>query len=78
MHFLHWKARAELRSRHKLVALRTNNAKEYLALKSKLNSISITLELTVHYTPEQNGVAERLNRTLITIAKALLFDSGLP
>jgi hypothetical protein len=78
MHLLQWKAQAELRSRHKLVALRTNNAKEFLFLKRKLEPIGITLELTAHYTPKQNGVAKRLNRTLITVAKALLFNSGLP
>jgi hypothetical protein len=60
------------------VALRTDNAKEYLALRSELISLGITLELTVHYTPEQNGVAKRLNRTLITIAKALLLTLGYP
>ena len=78
MHFLLWKARAELRSGHKLGALRTDNAKEFLALQPELEAMGATLELTVHYTPEQNGVAERLNRTLITMAKAMLFDSGLP
>ena len=68
----------ELRLRHKLIALRSNNAKEFLFLKRKLKSIGITLELTAYYTPKQNGVAERLNCTLIAVAKALLFDLGLP
>lgn len=35
-------------------------------------------ELTVPYTPQQNGVAERMNRTLVEKAKCLLFDAGLP
>ena len=30
------------------------------------------------YTPEQNGVAERLNRTLTTKIRAMLSDSGAP
>jgi hypothetical protein len=58
--------------------LRTDNAKEYLSLRPELKAIGVTLELTVYYTPEQNRVAERLNCTLITMAKALLFNSGLP
>ena len=34
--------------------------------------------LTVHDTPEYNGVAERLNRTLIEKVRALLHETGLP
>ncbi len=51
-----------------------DNAKEYISLKKELDSISITVEFIVYYTPEQNGIAEWLNQTLITITKSLLFD----
>ena len=34
--------------------------------------------LTVPYTPQQNGVSERINRTLMEKTRALLFESGLP
>ena len=34
--------------------------------------------LTVHDTPESNGVAERLNRTLVERTHAMLLDSKLP
>ena len=60
------------------MAIWTDNAKEYVALGKELANIGINVEFTVYYTPEQNGVAERLNRTLITITKALLFDARLP
>jgi hypothetical protein len=30
------------------------------------------------YTPEQNGVSERLNRSLVTVARAMLQGAGLP
>lgn len=33
---------------------------------------------TVPYNPEQNGTAERLNRTLLEKAKAMLLHSKLP
>jgi hypothetical protein len=32
----------------------------------------------VHDTPEQNGVAERLNRTLVERTRAMLLESNLP
>ena len=35
-------------------------------------------KLTVHDTPEENGVSERLNRTLMEKVRALLVASGLP
>jgi len=31
----------------------------------------------VAYTPEQNGAAERLNRTLLERVRAMLTDAGL-
>ena len=30
------------------------------------------------HTPQQNGVAERNNKTMVGAAKAMLFDQGLP
>ena len=30
------------------------------------------------HTPQQNGVAERKNKTMVGAAKAMLFDQGLP
>ena len=34
--------------------------------------------LTIHDTPEHNGVAKRANRTNLEIVRAMLHDSGLP
>ena len=38
---------------------------------------SIEQQFTSAYTPSQNGVAERLNRTLVEHASCLLHESGL-
>ena len=35
-------------------------------------------ELTVPHTPEQNGVAERMNRTLMESARSMMSHAGLP
>lgn len=35
-------------------------------------------QLTTEYTPEQNGVAERFNRTLVEMARYMLIQAGLP
>ena len=47
-------------------ALRSDNGGEYLSneFKAFLTQHGIKHELTVAYTPQQNGVAERMNRTL--------------
>ena len=34
--------------------------------------------MTVPYTPEQNGVAKRKNRSIVVAARAMLHDQGLP
>lgn len=34
-------------------------------------------QLTIRYTPQQNGVAERENRTIVERAKSMLFDAEM-
>lgn len=35
------------------------------------------MEITVPYTPEQEGVSKRMNRTLVEKARAMLFGSNV-
>jgi len=35
------------------------------------------LKLTIHHTPEEDGVSKRLNRTLMEKVRAMLIASGL-
>ena len=60
--------------------LRTDNGGEYMSteLISILEGRGIWLETTAAYTPEQNGLAERLNRTLMERARTFLSESALP
>ena len=64
----------------KIGALRSDNGGEYVseAFGNFLKSKGIQHELTVPDTPQQNGTAERMNRTLVESARAMLFNSGLP
>lgn len=43
-----------------------------------LRQHGISRRLSAPYTPQQNGVAERKNRTLIEMARCLLFQADLP
>ena len=60
--------------------LRQDNAKEFLSEQFKTYSLDagILQEKTIPETPQQNGLAERCNRTLLEMARCLLIDSGLP
>ena len=79
-HFLEWKALVENASGHKLKVLRTDNGGEFTSTKFEefLKSTGVRHECTVPKTPEQNGVAERLNRTLVEKVRSMLIDSKLP
>ena len=60
--------------------LRSDNGGEYISkeFKDYLKSKGIHHELTVPYSPEQNGVAERMNRTLMETARSMISHAGLP
>ena len=60
--------------------LRQDNAKEFLSEQFKMYCIDggILKEKTIPETPQQNGLAERCNRTLLEMARCLLIDSDLP
>jgi hypothetical protein len=68
----------QLESGQKLKAIRSDNAPEFIKLSKELERDGIRVELTAPYTPSQNGVAERLNRTLITKARAMLVTAEMP
>ena len=63
-----------------LKSLRTDGGGEYVsaAWKQYVQEKGIRHELTAPYSPQQNGMAERLNRTLLEKMRCLLIWSGLP
>lgn len=59
---------------------RSDRGTEYLVdrLQEYLKNEGIKFECTVGYAPEQNGMAERKNRTLVEAARCMLSESRLP
>ena len=67
-----------VQGRRLVVIVRLDNAKEYQAAKESLRELGVELEFVSTYTAYQNGMSERFNRTITTIARAMLIWSGLP
>ena len=62
-----------------IMKLRTNNGGEYASkeFQAYLTSKGIEHQLTIPHSPQKNGVADRLNRTLMESARAMLSHSNL-
>jgi len=73
-------ARAELETRLKVKTLRSDRGGEYMAghVKDYLVERGIKHKIMTPDTPQHNGVAKRLNRTLLDKARAMLADTNLP
>ena len=67
-------------SGRRVIKLRTDNGGEYVSqeFETYLKSKGIQHELTVPHSPQQNGVAERMNRTLTESARAMIAHAKLP
>lgn len=63
----------------KILILRTDNGREYVncEFQDYLAENGIINQITCVDTPAQNGVAERKNRHLLEVARALMFSTGL-
>jgi len=77
--FCEWKELVENQVNKKVKILQTDNGLEFYNLKfdefCKQNGIE--RHRTCTYTPQQNGVTERMNRTLMEKVRCLLNESGL-
>ena len=74
------KALVENSSGQKLRTLRSDNGGEYTSAEftAYLRKEGVRHEFTVSKTPQQNGVAERMNRTLVETVRSMLSDANLP
>ena len=74
-----WVAQVERECGHSLERLRTDNSGEFIkhTLKDWLTTRGIKQEFTPPRSPQSNGVAERMNRTLQDKARSMMAQSGL-
>eukprot|EP00253_Pinus_taeda_P032314 PITA_32314 len=77
--FFAFKAFVEKQSGHQILKLRTDNGGEYVknTFINFCTENGIQMQHTVPYTSQQNGVAERKNRTLKEMANCMLQSKGL-
>ena len=70
----------ETQTGRRLKAVHTDNGGECVnrGLADVFSSKGVVHQTAAPYTPEQNGAAERLNRTLKERTRAMLQDAGLP
>ncbi|CAD7002894.1 unnamed protein product [Ceratitis capitata] len=78
--FVTFKNMVERQTGQKIKALRSDNGREYINKRFDdfLKQHGIARQLTIPYSPQQNGVAERANRTLVEMARSLLVHSNMP
>ncbi|CAH2103269.1 unnamed protein product [Euphydryas editha] len=78
-YFKEFQVMVENQTGAKIKTLRTDNGGEYTSseMETYLKSIGLVHQKTNSHTPEQNGLCERLNRTIVERARCLLFDAKL-
>ncbi|MCO5566282.1 hypothetical protein L7F22_019958 [Adiantum nelumboides] len=78
--FQHYVSMVENETGCKVQTLRTDRGGEYMsgAFKDFLEKKGIKHQCTMPYTPQQNGVAERKNKSLMEMARCMLKAKSLP
>ena len=78
--FKNWKNLTENETGNIIKVLRTDNGLEFCNEEFNQYCLDhgIDRHKTVRMTPQKNGVAERMNRTLLEKARCMLLSSGLP
>lgn len=77
--FVEFKTRVENETEAKIKILRTDNGTEYINknFEAFCAKYGIIHQKSAPYSPQQNGVAERYNRTIVEKIRCLLFDAKL-
>jgi transposase InsO family protein len=74
------KMAAEVEAEAKLKALRTDQGGEFKSneFKAFCEAHGIQRYLTAPYSPQQNGVMERRNQTVVAMARSMMKSKGMP
>ncbi|KAG6484580.1 hypothetical protein ZIOFF_053100 [Zingiber officinale] len=80
MIFKKFKSLVEKQSGCFIKTLRSDRGKEYTSKEfhNFCEDEGVERQLTVRYTPQQNGVTERKNQTIVEMAKSMMHEKGLP
>ena len=75
-----WRAEVEKEQGRSVKCLRSDNGGEYTSreFQDYCEECGIRRHFSVRGTPQQNGVAERMNRTLLEKARCMRLQAGLP
>lgn len=75
-----WYLDSENQTDKKIKRIWSDNGKEFInrEFKTFLQENGIIHEETAPYTPQENGIAERNNRTIIQMTRCMLNDAKLP
>ena len=78
--FKSFKVRVEKKTGSSIKSLRTDRGGEFISheFTNFCKMYGIQRQLTVAYTPQQNGVAERKNRTIMNMVRSMLLEKNIP
>jgi len=78
--FWKYKTWVENQSGCRIQTLRSDNGKEYTCgrFQQLCYESGIEHQLTAPYTPQQNGVSERKNRSIMEMTSCMLHEKELP
>ena len=79
-HFKRFKAAVEKETGKQVKTLRSDGGGEYFSSEFSdfLQKSGICRQFLCRYTPQQNGVAERKNRHIAEVARALMSEKSMP
>jgi len=78
--FKNFEALVEAESGHKLITLQSDRGGEYTSnlFQEYYREQVIKRQFITPYTPQQNGITKRKNRTILDMIRIMLKEKGLP